>query len=153
MVRFVIRAANEPAKRFRLLWYFVGWCIAGIYLIVGGGYLAAGKGATNSSALLEVVRVERNYHIHGALMVLIGALLIYGLSDYRRATRRALFAVFLYSLWVAILIIGGWHQAGVTWAGPFWYLFVAVLSGGLIVLAPPLNPSGRRWGTEGSGSA
>jgi hypothetical protein len=145
VVQFVIRAANEPAKRFRILWYFMAWSVAILYIAIGSGYLASGDSAIKSKTLNLVKNIEQNFHVHGAIMVGFGAFLIYGLNDYRRATRIALIAVFIYSLWVAVLIIGGWFLYPISWGAPWWYFFTASISGGLIVLAPPLNKDGRRY--------
>jgi hypothetical protein len=152
VVRYVIRVANEPARRFKILWYSVAWAIAAIFMVIGAGYLVVGDAAESGSALSYVRSVEHDLRIHGILMMAFSAFLIYGLNDYRRVTRWALFAVFLYALWVAILIFGSFALHA-SWGAPWWYLFVAALSCVLIILAPPLGTSGRRWGTEGSGGA
>lgn len=147
----VIKIANDPARRFRILWYFVAWCVAAIFMVVGAGYLVGGNNATTQvNSYHLVLQVERSFRIHGAIMMGTAAFLIYGLGDYRRITRHALVVVLLYSLWVTVLVIGGWVSGDIIWATPFWYLLVAVLTGGLLVLAPPLDPDGRRFGTERS---
>lgn len=141
----VTNVANDPARRFKLLWYLVAWSCATIFLIIGVGYAGGGHSAIQSKSLNVVAILEGNLHIHGGIMVCIAAYLIYGLSDYRRVTRYGLIIFLFYSMWTAIQIFIGWGFYGVSWGAPWWYLLTSFLSGALLVLAPPLNKNGKRF--------
>ncbi len=151
MVRFVVRVANEPARRFQLLWNLVGFGIAVVFMIIGSGYLVAGRGATASMSfhLLEnLLDFAGGLRAHGFILMSLALSLSYGLGNYRRFTRWALIAVLFYSLIVAIMVMGGWFFYAISFGTPFWYLFTAFLSGVLIVLAPPLDEHGRMYRGE-----
>jgi hypothetical protein len=160
MVKAALSFTNDPARRFRALWYLVAWCCALAIGIIGGGYALDGSRANRvgaQTALRLILNIEPGgLRTHGFIMVGISVLLIYGLNDYRRTTRLALMLLCFYSLATAMLIFGSWWAYGdITWGAPWWYLLVAVLATGLLVLAPPLNRDGRRFEgfTEGSGRA
>ncbi len=77
--------------------------------------------------------------------------LVWGMPDFRRITRVALIMVMFYAVLVALLIFGSWVVNKITWGGPWWYLFVASLSAGLLVLSPPLGSDGHMYrGDDGS---
>lgn len=148
----VIQIANEPARRFRILWYVVAWSCALVYFVIGVGYAGAGHGAIQSNALSVVSRIEGNLRIHGSIMMAIAIFLTYGLNDYRRVTRIALVLYFFYSIWTAIMIFSGWFIHGLSWGAPWWYVFTSTLSGALLVLAPPLSKNGKRFSGHADGS-
>lgn len=155
IVNKIIKAANEPAQRFKLLWYGVAWALAGVYFFIGVGYAGAGSGVIQSKALNVAALMEGNLHVHGFIMIGVAVLLTYGLSDYRRVTRWALLLYMFYSTWTLTMILIGWAFYGITWGAPWWYLLTSFLSGYLVSLAPPLNKDGSRYAgaPEGSDSA
>lgn len=148
----IVSTANEPAKRFRLMWYSVTWICAIFFVVIGVGYAEGGHGVIQSRALNVIAIMEGNLHIHGILMMFIGIFLIYGLSDYRRVTRIGLLLYFFYSIWAAVQIFIGWGFYGVSWGAPWVYLLTASLSFTLIYLAPPLDSSGKRYAGDSEGS-
>lgn len=152
MVRRTINIANEPAKRFKILWYAFAWACALIFLVIGVGYAGAGHGAIQSKALNTVAVMERNLYVHGIIMMCVATFLIYGLNDYRKVTRWALTLYMFYSIWTALMIFIGWCFYGVSWGAPWWYIFTSVLSGTLLVLAPPLGKDGKRYAGYFEGS-
>lgn len=141
----VIKVANEPAQRFKLLWYAVAWSLAGVYFFIGAGYAGAGSGVIQSRALNVATLLEGNLHIHGFIMMGVGVFLTYGLNDYRRLTKWALVTYFFYSFWTLLMILIGWFFYGVSWGAPWWYLLTASLACILLLLAPPLNKDGKRF--------
>jgi hypothetical protein len=144
----VVTIANDPARRFRLLWYIVAWACAITFLVIGVGYAGGGNAAIQSNALGVVNTMEGSLHVHGSIMMAIGIFLIYGLNDYRRITWIGLVAFFFYSIWTAVMIFIGGFFNGISWGGPWWYLLTASLSGTLLILAPPLSKNGRRFAGE-----
>lgn len=145
IVNRVIQFANEPAKRFKILWYAVAWCLAGVYFGIGAGYASGGKGVIQSKALNVAAALEGNLHVHGFVMMGVAVLLTYGLSDYRRITKWALAIYFFYSFWTLAMILIGWVFYGISWGAPWWYLLTSALSAILITVAPPLNKDGTRF--------
>lgn len=148
----VVTIANDPAKRFRALWYVVAWALTGVYFFIGAGYATAGAGVIQSKALNVNAQIEGGLRTHGFIMVALSILLTYGLNDYRRVTRYAMMLYFLYSAWTLIMIVAGWFINGVSWGAPWWYVLTSVLSGTLLVLAPPLGKDGKRYRGEPEGS-
>lgn len=146
MGRLVIRVAADPLIRYRALWNLVAFAVATVYLVIGAGYAIDGHGLVQSPALNLVQSVEQSLHVHGVILMVLAAFLLYGLPDYRPMTRVGLGLVLFYSLWVSALIFGGWRLYGVSWGAPWWYLLTAVLSAGLLVLAPPPKSGQRRVG-------
>lgn len=138
----VITAATDPANRFRMLYNFVCYSIAGVFLAIGGGYVFGGAHAASSQTLHLLLNIERSYRVHGAIMCLLGLGLVRGIP-FTIWTRRVLLALLFYSLYTALMIVGGWFLESVSFGAPFWYLFVAVLVGGLLWFAPPLGPDGK----------
>lgn len=157
MVRFVVHAANEPARRFKLLWTTVACGIAGVYVYIGSGYLVGGPGATTSNSLHLVSNIEKYFgrlHAHGAILMGLGIMLFYSVHEYRLLTRRVLQATVFYSALVATLLIGDWPIDGINWGGPGWYALVIFLSVTLLILSPPLNEHGELFaGEDGSEGA
>lgn len=144
-VNRVVKIANEPATRFKILWYSVAWALAGVYFFIGAGYAGAGKGVIQSRALNAAALLEGNLHVHGFIMMGVGVFLTYGLNDYRRITRWAMIVYLFYSMWTLIMILIGWVFYGISWGAPWWYLLTSVLSVTLLVLAPPLDKDGKRF--------
>lgn len=145
VVKRVITFANEPAKRFKILWYAVAWSLAGVYFGIGAGYASGGSVVIQSRALNVAALLEGNLHVHGFIMMGVAVLLTYGLNDYRRITKWGLVLYFFYSMWTLSMILIGWVFYGVSWGAPWWYLLTSVLSGTLLALAPPLNKDGTRF--------
>jgi hypothetical protein len=146
VVRFIVRVANEPARRFRLLWHIVAWSICITIGVIGVGYAAGGQRATSGKALQLVQNLEPGgLRTHGWILLFVSFILAATLHDYRRLTRWALVVALFYSLLTATLVFGSWLFYPVSWGAPFWYLFLSMLLASLIVLAPPLTESGRRY--------
>lgn len=162
MVRFIITVANDPARRFRLIWQLIAWGLGVLFMIIGAGYLVGGRAAADPGTLRlltnllrfgNVVSVADGYRIHGGIMMIIGMFLIHGIHDnYTRKARIALQIVLLYSLIVALMIFGGWITYDITFEAAWWYVFTSFLSAVLLILAPPLVGSQMYMGdTEGDG--
>ncbi|MDP9012841.1 MAG: hypothetical protein M3O41_09365 [Pseudomonadota bacterium] len=152
MWNHVITTANEPARRFRLIWLFVAFCISGVFLIIGAGNAVGGGGITAGSSFSLLDNIEPGgQRTHGFILMALALFLVWGMPDFRRITRVALIMVMFYAVLVALLIFGSWVVNKITWGGPWWYLFVASLSAGLLVLSPPLGSDGHMYrGDDGS---
>jgi hypothetical protein len=135
-----VRSANEPARRFRLIWNLFGAGLCGIFAIIGSGYLVGGRKATASHTLQLLENLESpigGLHTHGLIMLAMALFLAYGLGPhYRRSTRIALIAITFYSLTVATMVFGGWALYSVSFAAPWWYVYTAFNAMTLLILAP-----------------
>lgn len=156
MVHFVVRIANDPARRFKLLYDLVCFGIAALFVVIGAGYALGGRNAVFSPHALGLLEsLERpigGLHAHGIILLGLGLLLAYGSGNFRRSTRIALQLTSFYSLLTAILIISGWWFFKIDFPRPWWYVFTSFLSITLLVLAPPLDERGRAY-RGGSDSA
>lgn len=157
MVGFVVRIANEPARRFKLLWTLVGCGIATIFMVIGAGYAVGGRGADSSDELRLLQNIENpigGLHAHGFILMGTALWLAYSMGNYNRLSRQALQWTAFYSLATSTLIFGGWFFVKISFGAPWWYLFTAFLSIVLLVLAPPLDRQGRLYrGEDGGGRA
>jgi uncharacterized protein YjeT (DUF2065 family) len=152
MMRIILRAANEPARRFMLFWNFVAGCCAILFLILGAIYLVGSSSATDSHTLDLVRVVEPTLRVHGGIQMAAGGLLLYSLHDYRKLTRLALLVGFAYATWTLLLIIGEATQHRISWGSFAWYGFLMTLLAGTRVLAPPLGVDGRLYTGRPEGS-
>lgn len=151
----MVTVANDPARRFRLLWQLVSWSLAFVFVIIGSGYLVGGQSAASSHTLQLVVNLYGgNYHVHGAVMVALGMFLTFGIGNtYTKHARLALQLMSFYALLVAGLIFGGWWVYDITFAAPWWYVLVAFMSVVLLILAPPLYRGQMFTGNESGGDS
>lgn len=156
VVRFVITVANDPARRFRLIWQLFAWGIGVVFIVIGSGYLVGGRAASSSRTLQLLVNLQgHNYHIHGAILMALGVLLVQAIGEvYTRRTRIVLQLITLYSLITASMIFGSWIVYDVDFAAPWWYVLTAFFSIVLLIMAPPLIDGRMYTGTKnGGGSA
>lgn len=143
MVRFAIRVANEPARRFRLLWNTFGFLLAGLYVALGALYLAFGDNAYQGTSLNLVSTIEGSLRVHGAICIGLGLLFTYGLHEYRRLTKYTLLAMVVYLFWTMVLLFGQGLIASISYTAVPWYCFALGSGLALWVLAPPLGDNGR----------
>jgi uncharacterized protein YjeT (DUF2065 family) len=152
MMRIILRAANEPARRFMLFWNFVAACCAILFLILGAIYLVGGSSATDSHTLDLVQTVERTLQLHGVIQMVVGGLLLYSLHDYRKLTRLSLLIGFSYATWTLVLIVGEALLHRISWGSFAWYGFLMTLLAGTRVFSPPLGDDGRLYTGRPEGS-
>lgn len=135
MIRVAARRAVD--SKGLALWQVVRYSIAALYFWIGGGYFFGGEHSVNSQTLHLVENIEPGgLRTHGLILVLL-AFGIASRTAFQHQTSGALVLSLFYSLLTAALIIGGWTVHKPDWSAPAWYVFVAVLSFALVVLAPP----------------
>ncbi len=139
--KMVTRA--EPVDfKHRMLWYTVGWLIAGVYVGVGSGYAVGRWTNTAERALKLLSNIEGSLRTHGVILLALAMFLCFALGHYSRLTWLALILSTFYSLVTAILIFLGWFFGPIAWGAPWWYLFTGALSAALMVYAPPAGTPG-----------
>lgn len=132
-LRSLVLLAESPTIRHRWIWQMTALAVAVIMLVLGAGYAIRGTAADHSLHLLKNLY---SLHVHGWIMVVLAAFLIYTLGTYRRLTWLAIRLALFYSSLTATLIFLGWFFEPVSWGAPWWYVLSAVLCFVLMVLPP-----------------
>lgn len=157
MPGFVVQIANDPARRFRIIWYFFARTISIALAVIGSLYFGGGNRAAfgpGAGSLRAVTDLEGSLNVHGALLLGFSLFALGTLSDYRKITRVALIACALYTFWVGVMITASAILFHGSWGAPVWYFASTVWISFLVIIAPPLGSDGRRWrGTERGRSA
>lgn len=149
-MKLVSQLRDDSLTRLRLQTKLISIVCAVAFLLIGGGYAFAGSKVIGSNHPYQLLlNIEGNLHVHGAILMALGAFVLYTSAHYRTASRVALWLMGFYSLCTALLIMGSWLLGHVSWAAPWWYLTAAALCLILVRVSPPVNMDQRR-GTERS---
>ncbi len=146
MVRFAVRMANEPARRFKALWNAFGFVLAALYVSLGALYALLDDRAVQGNTLNLIHSFYGgSLRPHGVVLLALGLVFTYGLADYRRITKWTLLAMIIYMAWTIILAIGQSLLTPITYTVFPWYGFGLAVGVVLWIFAPPLGADGRPY--------
>lgn len=125
----------------RHFWQAVGFLLAGFAFLNGTAYAFEGNHQTTSPSLYVLERIPGHMHTHGAILIVIGAALIYELLNLDDFARRPALRLFCgYCILVATTIFGSWWITGKpNYAAPWSWVIFAGISGAMIYWPPPLK--------------
>lgn len=138
----VIRSVRHVSGRSETSWTTIGALVAFISLWQGFGYALGGKSFTHSRGWMPLLAYERNLHVHGIIMLLLGfAVAVQLRGPFSTSMLWTLRALRTYCLIVAACWFGSWITYGVSWGAPGWWVLLAALTVWLSWFAPPVVAS------------
>lgn len=149
--KLLVSVFEDPIARFRLQTRLISVTVAAIFGIIGGGFSFAPHRATTSASTYQlIVNIEGSLKVHGVIMMVLSAFVLYTSSEYRRMSQIALTLMGFYAMACGLLILGSRFLQAATFPAPWWYLLVAGLSLILVRVSPPVsNNRSRRAGRSG----
>lgn len=139
-MKLIAHLLDDSMHRLQLQTKLISLVMAITYLMIGAGYAFAGsKALGNPHAYVLLLNIERNLRVHGVILMVLGAGVLYTSANYRLASRIALVLMGFYSLVTALLVAGGWLLGQPGWPAPWWYLAIACVCLILVRVSPLVN--------------